>query len=224
MNLKDLPPAARPRERALALGVGSLTDAELLALLLGTGTAGLPVLALAEQLLDRVGGFAGLLQTRLADLHGIRGLGPARRTELAAVAEMLRRALAQQVREQPVFNASESVRAYLQVHMGKLPHEEFAVLFLDAQHRLITMKPLFRGTLTQTSVYPREVVREALGCHAAAAIAAHNHPSGVTEPSRADEHLTRALREALALVDVRLLDHVIVGQGRSFSFAEAGLL
>jgi DNA repair protein RadC len=108
--------------------------------------------------------------------------------------------------------------------MGKLPHEEFAVLFLDAQHRLITMKPLFRGTLTQTSVYPREVVREALGCHAAAAIAAHNHPSGVTEPSRADEHLTRALREALALVDVRLLDHVIVGQGRSFSFAEAGLL
>lgn len=224
MNLKDLPPAARPRERAQALGMASLTDAELLALLLGTGSAGVPVMTLAQQLLDRLGGFAGLLQAQQADLHGIRGMGPARKAELAALAEVLRRALVQQVSERPVFDASASVRSYLQLSMGKLAHEEFAVLFLDAQNRLITMKTLFRGTLTQTAVYPREVVREALGCHAASVIVAHNHPSGVAEPSRQDERLTAALRDALALVDIRLMDHIVVCQGRSMSFAERGLL
>jgi len=223
--LKQLPPAARPRERARALGVASLTDAELLALHLGTGTAGMDVMQLAEQLLARLGGLAGLLRLPTEPaLQGIKGLGPARQAALSSVAEMLRRALLQQVRERPVFDASPAVRAYLQTHMGKLAQEEFAVLFLDAQHRLITMKTLFRGTLTQTAVYPREVVRESLACGAASVILAHNHPSGVAEPSRQDEHLTRALRDALALVDVRVLDHIVVGQGQCVSFAERGLL
>jgi DNA repair protein RadC len=224
MNLKDLPADARPRERALALGMASLTDAELLALQLGTGTAGVGVMQLATQLLQRLGGLAGLLQARDADLQGIKGMGPARKAELAAMAEILRRALVQQVQQQPVLDASPAVRAYLQLHMGKLAHEEFAVVFLNAQHRLIRMKTLFRGTLTQTAVYPREVVRESLACHAASVIVAHNHPSGVAEPSMQDQRLTTALREALALVDVRLLDHIVVGQGQTVSFAERGLL
>jgi DNA repair protein RadC len=224
MNLKDLPEAARPRERALSLGTASLADAELLALLLRTGVRGQNVLQFAQQLLDRFGGFPGLLQADIASLQGVRGLGPAKRAELAAVAEMARRSLARQLREAAVFHSPDNVRSYLQLHMAGLPHEEFAVLLLDAQHRLITMKTLFRGTLTQTSVYPREVVKAALACNAAAVVLAHNHPSGTAEPSRADELLTQALKSALNLIDVRVLDHLVIGHGQVVSFAERGLL
>jgi DNA repair protein RadC len=224
MNLKDLPHAARPRERALALGTASLADAELLALLLRTGVRGQGVLHFAQQLLERFGGFPGLLQANVDSLKGIKGLGPAKRAELAAVAEMARRSLARQLQEQAVFQSPDNVRQYLQLHMAGLPHEEFAVLFVDAQHRLITMKTLFRGTLTQTSVYPREVVKAALGCNAAAVVLAHNHPSGSAEPSRADEMLTQALKQALALVDIRVLDHLVIGHGQVVSFSERGLL
>lgn len=224
MDLKDLPAAARPRERALALGMASLADAELLALLLRTGTRAQGVLAFAQDLLDRFGGFAGLLDAAPRQLRDVPGLGPARSAELAAVAEMSRRALASSLRERPVFDHPDRVRAYLQLHLAGLPHEVFAVLFLDAQHRLIQMDTLFRGTLTQTSVYPREVVKAALACNAGAVVLAHNHPSGLAEPSRADQLLTQALTQALQLVDIRVLDHLVIGHGQAVSFRERGLL
>ena len=224
MNLKDLPQAARPRERALVLGAASLADPELLALLLRTGVRGQGVLQFAQQLLERFGGFPGLLQANIENLKGIKGLGPAKRAELAAVAETARRSLARQLQERPVFDSPLQVRQYLQLNMSGLPHETFVVMFLDSQHHLIKMETLFRGTLTQTSVYPREVVKAALACNAAAVVLAHNHPSGSAEPSRADEMLTQALEQALALIDVRVLDHLVVGQGQVVSFSERGLL
>ncbi len=225
MILKDLPPDARPREKLLARGPAALGDAELLALLLRTGMAGKNVLALAQELLDTFGGIAGLLNTSAEDLKRIKGLGgPAKRAELVAVLELARRALAQQLKSRTVFDSPDAVKNYLQLQLAARPHEVFAVLFLDAQHRLLAMEELFRGTLTQTSVYPREVVLRALHHQAGAVVLAHNHPSGVAEPSRADEALTQTLKAALALVDVRVLDHVIVAPGAALSMAERGLL
>lgn len=224
MSIKDLPTAARPRERLLAHGAASLADAELLALLLRTGVKGMGVLQLADAVLARFGGFAGLLHTGAADLRGVKGLGPAKRAELAAVAEMARRSLGQQLAAAPVFDSPAAVKQYVQLHLSALRQEAFVVLFLDAQHRLLALDEMFRGTLAQTSVYPREVVRRALERHAGAVILAHNHPSGVAEPSRADEALTQTLKSALALVDVRVLDHIVVGCGQVVSFAERGLL
>ena len=224
MSIKHLPPEARPRERLLAHGAASLADAELLALLLRTGVPGQGVLQLAAAVLARFDGFAGLLQTDAAQLRGVKGLGPAKRAELAAVLEMARRALAQRLAERPVFESPHTVKEHLRLHLGHLPHEVFAVLYLDSQHRLIAQEELFRGTIGQTSVYPREVVKRALARNAAAVLLAHNHPSGVAEPSRADEHLTQALKSALALVDVRVLDHLVVGHGQVVSMAERGLV
>lgn len=224
MSIKDLPLATRPREKLLAHGAASLADAELLALLLRTGVRGQGVLQLAQSVLGRFGGFAGLLQADAAALRGIKGLGPAKRAELVAVMEMARRSFAQQLSDAPVFDSPEKVKQYLSLHMQGLAHEEFAVLFLDSQHRLIELKTLFRGTLAQTSVYPREVVKEALARNAGAVVLAHNHPSGAAEPSRADEFLTQSLKSALQLVDVRVLDHLVVGRGMVVSFAERGLL
>ncbi|HEY2256788.1 MAG TPA: DNA repair protein RadC [Variovorax sp.] len=226
MSFKDLPEGARPRERLIALGAGALADAELLALLLRTGVPGKNVLQLAQELLDRFGGIAGLLQAELGDLARIKGLGgTAKRAELAAVLELARRALRERLQARAVFDSPGAVAQYLQLHLADRPHEVFAALFLDAQHRLIAMEELFRGTLTQTSVYPREVVTRALHHHAAALVLAHNHPSGSLEPSRADETLTRTLQAALALVDVRVLDHVIVARGGgALSMAERGLI
>jgi DNA repair protein RadC len=157
-------------------------------------------------------------------LRGVKGLGPAKRAELAAVIEMARRAMGQRLERAPVFDAPATVKDYVMLRLGALQHEVFAVLFLDSQHRLIAFDDMFRGTLNQTSVYPREVVRRALALNAGAVILAHNHPSGVAEPSRADEHLTQALKGALALVDVRVLDHLVVGHGQVTSFADRGLL
>lgn len=224
MSLTHLPPDARPREKLLARGPQALADAELLALLLRTGLQGLPVLQLAQSLLDRFGGWAGLLAADVQDLGKIKGLGPAKRAEIAAVLEIARRSLSQRLAEKPAMSDVDAVKTYLRLQLGGLGHEVFAVLFLDAQLRLIAMETLFQGSLTQTTVHPREVVKRALALGAAAAVLAHNHPSGVAEPSRADELLTRQLTQALALVDVRVVDHLVVGAGEVVSFAERGLL
>ena len=224
MPLTHLPPDARPREKLLARGPQALADAELLALLLRTGIQGTPVLQLAQSLLDRFGGWPGLLAARVQDLATVKGLGPAKRAEIAAVLEIARRSLAQQLAERPAMADVATVKHYLQLHLGHLGHEVFAVLFLDAQLRLIGMETLFTGSLTATTVHPREVVKRSLALGAGAVILAHNHPSGVAEPSRADEQLTRHLSQALGLVDVRVLDHFVVGAGEVVSFAERGLL
>lgn len=222
--MKDLPAELRPREKLLARGPAALADAELLALLLRTGLKGQGVLQLAQALLDRFGGLSGLLAADTAELCSVKGLGPAKRAELAAVLEIARRSLAARLQQTPVFDSPQAVKDYLQLQLANKPHEVFAVLFLDTQHRLLAFEELFRGTLNQASVYPREVVKRALAFNAAAAILAHNHPSGVAEPSRADESLTQALKAALALIDVRVLDHFVVARGSVVSFAERGLL
>jgi len=222
--LKDLPPDARPREKLLARGPAALADTELLAVLLRTGVRGTPVLQLARHLLDHFAGLPALLQASPDELKQVRGLGPAKRAELGAVLELARRSLSQELAERPVFDSPARVKQHLRLTLGHLPHEVFAVLFLDAQNRLMRLEEMFRGTLTQTSVYPREVVRRALELHAAAVVLAHNHPSGLAEPSRADEFLTTALKKALELVDVRVLDHLVVGRTEVVSFAERGLL
>ena len=225
MALLDLPADARPREKLLARGAGALSDTELLALLLRTGLAGKGVLALAQELMDTFGGLAGLLHTDARALGRVKGLGgQAKRSQLVAVLEIARRAMAEQLRARQVLDSCDAVSHYLQLHLAHRGHEVFAVLFLDAQHRLIVLEEMFRGTLSETSVYPREVVVRALHHQAAAVVLAHNHPSGMVQPSRADEVLTQALRAALGLVDVRVLDHLIVGPGQALSMAQRGLL
>jgi DNA repair protein RadC len=223
-GLKSLPNEARPREKLLARGPSALSDAELLAILLRTGIAGKGVLHMAQELLDAFSGLGGLLHTSAEGLKAIKGLGPAKRAEVVAVLELARRALAQVLRERALFDSPKAVRDYLQLQLGARQHEVFAVLFLDSQNRLIALEELFRGTLSQTSVYPREVVLRALHHHAAAVVLAHNHPSGTAQPSRADEALTHSLKAALALVDVRVLDHFIVTRDRAASMAEMGLI
>ncbi|WP_234197607.1 MULTISPECIES: DNA repair protein RadC [Pseudacidovorax] len=225
MAFHDLPADARPREKLLARGPAALSDTELLALLLRTGLAGRHVLQLAQDVLDACGGIAGLLHADGEALRQIRGLGgTAKRAELLAVMELARRAMAQRLAERPAFETPDAVAEYLQLHLAHKPHEVFAVLFLDTRHHLLAMEELFRGTLSQTSVYPREVVQRALHHGAAAVVLAHNHPSGDVQPSRADQQLTDALKAALALLDIRVLDHVIVGPGRFLSMAQQGLV
>jgi len=222
--LKDLPPEARPREKLLAHGPAALADAELVALLLRTGIRGNSVLQLAQQLLDAFGGPAGLLHTSAADLKRIKGLGPAKRAELSAVVELARRSLAQELGARAVLDSPQAVKDYIRLQLAQREQEVFAVVFLNAQLHLLKFEEMFHGTLTQTSVYPREVVKRALALNASAVILAHNHPSGVAEPSRADEFLTQSLKSALQLVDTRVLDHIVVGASGVVSFAERGLL
>jgi DNA repair protein RadC len=224
MALKDIPRDARPREKLLAQGPAALADAELVALLLRTGVKGESVLQLAQRLLDEFGGLTGLLHAQPADLRRVKGLGPAKRAEVAAVIELARRSLVQELEQRPLFDAPAKVRDYLSLQLAQREHEVFAVLFLDAQNRLLRCEEMFRGTLTQTSVYPREVLKRCLELGAAAVILAHNHPSGAAEPSRADEFLTQSLKSALQHVDVRVLDHFVVGRAGVVSFAERGLL
>jgi DNA repair protein RadC len=223
MSIKDLPTDARPREKLLARGPQALSDVELLAILLRTGMAGKNVFQLSEELLGP-DGIAGLLNATVPSLQMVKGLGPAKQAELLAVFEMARRALSQRLKEREAFHTPGAVKQYLQLQLAHKNHEVFAVLFLDNQNRMLAMEELFRGTLSQTSVYPREVVMRALHHQAAAVVLSHNHPSGSVQPSRADEHLTQTLKAALALVDVRVLDHIIVGQGQSLSMAEQGLM
>ena len=223
MDIKDLPAEARPREKLLQRGPQALSDVELLAILLRTGMAGKNVFQLSQELLQ-LGGISGLLGASPASFKTIKGLGPAKKAELLAVFELARRALAERLQERTSFQTPGAVKQYLQLHLAHKSHEVFAVLFMDSQNRLLAMEELFRGTLTQTSVYPREVVLRALHHQCAAVVLAHNHPSGSVQPSRADEALTQNLKASLALVDVRVLDHIIVGQGQALSMAEQGLL
>ncbi|MEJ7928352.1 DNA repair protein RadC [Ramlibacter sp. AN1015] len=225
MPLKQLPLDARPREKLLAHGAAALSDTELLALLLRTGLPGKGVFALAQELIDTFGGLSGLLHAGAVELKRIKGLGgSAKRSQVVAVLELARRAMAQQLREREVYDSPDAVKHYLQLHLAARPHEVFAVLFLDARNRLIAMEELFRGTLTEASVYPREVVLRALALQACSVVLAHNHPSGSVLPSGADQQLTRSLAAALALVDVRVVDHVIVAPGQALSMAQRGLM
>ncbi len=227
MQLKQLPAEHRPREKLLRLGPNTLTDAELLALLLRTGIKGKNVVNLAEQLLNEQEGFGGLnalLGATVADLRRIKGLGPAKCAELVAVLELAKRALSEQLRSREVFQSPDTVKQFLRIHLGTKPYEVFAVMFLDAQNRLLAWEEMFRGTLNQASVYPREILVRALFHQASAVVLSHNHPSGRVEASRADELLTQSLKSALALVDIRVLDHIIVGPGAATSMAESGLM
>lgn len=224
MPLAELPPSSRPREKLLAHGAAALSDAELLALLLRTGLAGTSVLQMADQLLQRFGGLHGLLQADAERLRGIKGLGPAKRAELLAVLEIARRVLCQPLRERALMSDAKDVQDLLRLRLGGKPHEVFAVLFLDSQLRLIALEEMFRGTLDHTTVPPREVLLRALALGAQALIVAHNHPSGVAEPSQADRLLTQRLTAALQLVDIRLLDHFIVTPQACVSLAARGWL
>ena len=226
MALKDLPAQAQPREKLAAHGPSALSDIELLAIVLRTGMAGKGVLQLAQELLQLPGraGLSGLLQAGHADLKAIKGLGPSKCAQLLAVLALARRALAEQLRERPALASPEAVARYLQLHLAARQHEVFAVLFLDGQNRLIALEEMFRGTLTRTSVYPREVVLRALHHHAGAVILAHNHPSGQVQASAADKAVTQSLQAALGLVDIQVLDHVIVAPGASLSMASEGLM
>jgi len=224
MAIRDWPADERPRERLHARGAAQLSDAELLALCLRTGRAGTSAVELARELIGRFAGLRGLLSADLRDLRALSGLGTAKSAQLAAVLEIARRCLAEELTTGPALAAPAAVRDYLRLSLGARPHEVFVALFLDAQHRVLRIEELFRGTLTQTSVYPREVVKAALSANAAAVIFAHNHPSGVAQPSGADELLTRRLKDALALVDVRVLDHFVVAADQTLSFAERGLI
>jgi DNA repair protein RadC len=224
MPIKDLPSELRPREKLLQHGPAALADVELLALLLRTGRQGHDVFALAQELLRTLDGFRGLLAASARELESIKGLGPAKRSEILAVAEIARRALAQQMRAAPVFDVPQKVKDFVALRLGLQQREVFLVLFLDTRHRLVAEEDMFSGTLSHTNVYPREIARRALQLNAAAIVVAHNHPSGVSEPSRADDQLTASIRSAMNLIDVHLLDHLIVGQGSVVSMAERGML
>lgn len=225
MSIQDWPAAERPREKLLARGARALSDAELLALLLRVGVRGKSAVDLARELLRHFGGLTGVFNASREEMAAQPGMGVAKYAQLQAILELARRSLQEELAATSSLSSPESVRDYLRLTFSGLPHEVFAILFLDAQNRLIRMEEMFRGTLTQASVYPREVVKRALELNAAAVILAHNHPSGVSEPSRADELLTRSLKNALSLVDVRILDHfVVAGSGQPLSFAERGLL
>jgi DNA repair protein RadC len=216
--------AERPRERLLALGASALSDAELVSVLLRTGIAGKSALDVAHALIARFDGIAGLLAAPVNEVAAVHGVGRVKGAELATVVELARRSLSQEARQRDALASPQAVRTYLRLLLSARPYEVFVGIFLDSQNRLLASEELFRGTLAQTSVYPREVVKAALARNAAAMIFAHNHPSGVAEPSRADELLTQALKQALALVDIRTLDHFVVADGGLTSFAERGLL
>jgi DNA repair protein RadC len=224
MPIDPIAAPARPRERLLAQGAPVLSDVELLAVLLATGSRGRSAVELSADLLGRFGGLAGLLSATRARLLAAPGMGVARWCQLQAAVEVARRSVAEDLRRRDALASPEQVGRYLALGLQHRPYEVFAVLFLDSQNRLLAADELFRGTLNQTAVYPREVVRRALEHNAAAVILAHNHPSGVAEPSQADRLLTEALRRALQQLDIPVLDHLIVAAGRTYSFAEHGLL
>jgi DNA repair protein RadC len=226
MAITDWPQGERPRERLLAHGAQALSDAELLAIYLRVGVRGKSAVDLARELLKRFdGSLSALVDASLEELASVSGIGTAKAAQLKASFELARRALAQEMATRDSFASPARVRDWLRLKLASRQSEVFMALWLDAQNRLIRADELFTGTLTQTSVYPREVVKAALANNAAAVILAHNHPSGIAEPSQADELLTRNLKAALAMVDVRLLDHFIVaGTGTPLSFAERGLL
>lgn len=224
MAITDWPLGERPRERLLAQGAAALSDAELLAIFLRTGVRGKSAVELARDLLAHFGGLGRLFAATEPECRRFTGLGQAKYAQLQAVIEMARRALREDLQRGDALASPAAVREYLRLKYAPLPHEVFAVLFLDAQNRVLAVEELFTGTLTQASVYPREVVKRALAHNAAALILAHNHPSGLAEPSQSDRWLTEQLRAALALVDVKVLDHFIVAGTEAVSLAERGWL
>jgi DNA repair protein RadC len=223
-TIRDWPLSERPREKLLARGPAALSDAELLAIFLRTGVSGKTAVDLARELLGTFGGLRPLLEADQQQFCAHHGLGQAKFAQLQAVLEMSRRHMQEQLQREDSLENPDTTRRFLASRLRHLPHEVFACLFLDNRHRVIVFEELFRGTIDGASVHPREVVRRALLHNAAAVILSHNHPSGVAEPSRADIQLTRRLTEALALIDVRVLDHIVVGDGNGVSFAERGLI
>jgi DNA repair protein RadC len=224
MGIADWPEDQKPREKLLARGAQALSEAELLAIVLRTGVKGKSAVDLGRELMQRFESLHGLLEADPARLQDVLGLGPAKTAHLLAVLAIAKRALAQEMQRRDCMSSPQTVREYLRLHLARRDREFFVALYLDAQNRVIKLEELFAGTLTQTSVFPRDVVRKGLECNAAAVIFAHNHPSGLSEPSRADELLTHALKQALALVDIKVLDHLVVGGESAMSFAERGLL
>lgn len=224
MAITDWPASERPREKLLERGAAALSDAELLAIFLRTGVAGKSAVDLARELLTEFGGLRGLLIADKARFCQCHGLGEAKFAQLQAVIEMSNRHLRETIDRTDVLSSPDAVRAYLQAQLRESPCEIFAGLFLDNRHRVIRYEELFRGTIDGASVHPREVIRRALELNAAAMIIAHNHPSGVAEPSHADIDITGRLRQALELVDIRLLDHLIIGDAEVTSLAELGRL
>jgi len=224
MAITDWPEGERPREKLLSQGPQALSDAELLAIFLRVGVVGKSAVDLARDLLTEFGSLNGIFYASRDALTAVHGMGDSKYVQVQAIFEMARRALSEQMRQRDALTSPQQVRDYLCLKLGGMTREVFVVLFLDAQNRVMAQEELFAGTLTQTSVYPREVVKRALYHNSAAVIFAHNHPSGVAEPSRADELLTKALKDALALVEVRVLDHFVIAGNAALSFAERGLL
>lgn len=222
MAMTDVPVSERPREKLLARGAETLTDAELLAIFVRTGVPGRSAVQIAHDIIGEFGGLVELLQASKASFCNTRGLGPAKYAQLAAVLEMAKRYQFNKAETGAFLESPEAVKSLVALEMRDLQHEVFACLFLDNRHRLISYEALFRGTIDSASVYPREVVKAALACNAAAVVLAHNHPSGVAEPSRADIDITARLKKALNLIDVRVLDHIIVGGNYQVSLAERG--
>ena len=224
MGINNWPEGERPREKLLQRGAASLSDAELLAIFLRTGVKGKSAVDLAREMLAQFGSLTQLFAANRKEFCAIHGMGKAKFVQLQAVQEMARRALNEEMKSGDALNSPGAVRDFLQLLLRGRAQEVFMVIFLDAQHRVLASEELFHDTLTQTSVYPREVVKRALHHNAAAVIFAHNHPSGVAEPSQSDRLLTDALKQALALVDVRVLDHFIIAGTGCLSFAERGMV
>jgi DNA repair protein RadC len=224
VSIKQWPAASRPREKLLLQGADALSDAELLAIFLRTGLPGLDAVGLAQSILNRFGSLASLFQANQRQFCQGPGLGPAKFVQLQAVVEMSRRYLKAELIAKPALASPGDTRRFLLAQMRDLTSEQFACIWLDSQHRVLRFETLFHGTLDRAAVYPREVVKAALSCNAGAVILAHNHPSGIAEPSSADRVLTERIQAALATIDVQLLDHMVVGQGVVISFAERGLL
>jgi len=224
MGISDWPPALRPRERLISQGAQALSDAELLAIFLRTGLPGCSAIELAQRLLLHFGSLGKLCNAAIQDFCAFPGLGPAKFAQVQAVLELARRTTCEEIASGTALTTSASVRNYLHMRLSGLPYESFTVVFLDVRHCLIACEELFRGTLTRAHVYPREVVRSALRHNAASVILAHNHPSGDPKPSSQDHELTHLLSNALGLMEVRVLDHLIVAGRRFYSFAEHGEL
>lgn len=224
MGINHWPKDERPREKLIELGAQALSDAELLAIFLRTGVQGVNAVELARQILLHFGSLQGVMGANLKDFCDCLGLGEAKFSQLQAVLEMSKRYLAEELVRENVFTSAQHVQDYLTVKLRSSQREVFAVLFLDSQHRLIRYQELFYGTIDAAAVYPREVVKCALQYNAAACILAHNHPSGIAEPSQSDIFITQKIQYALELVDIKLLDHFVVGAGKPVSLAERGLI
>lgn len=224
MKISKWPISERPREKLLSLGRESLSDAELLSIFIHTGIVGKNALQVAQQLLVKYGSLRALLSCEKRTFCQNPGVGQAKYVLLQAVLELSQRYLAETLKRDSIFSSANQTRQYLQIQLRDEPNEVFAILLLDSQYRLLSFRKLFYGTINAASVYPRVIVKQALDANAAAIILAHNHPSGVAEPSQADKHITQTIKQAMCLIDVDVIDHFIIGDGVCVSFAERGLL